>query len=107
MGHGDAFFSIGLALLACHETAYKFVDLGNAVDWLSAVSPGEQRGDKSEEENKVAKLQAAIIDKLKVDVLNLTGGEEVAPNPFCKEAMCTPSFWVKERNLCIYCGHRG
>ena len=110
MGHGDAFFSIALALLACHETAYKFSDLGNATDWLSAVSPGEQRGDRNEEENRVAKLQESIVDKLKVEVTDSPPTEvrqAQAPNPACAESMCNPSFWVKERNLCIYCGHRG
>ena len=114
LGHGDAFFSIALALVACHETAYKFTDLGNAVDWLSAVSPGEQRGEGSnEEENKVAKLKESIVDKLKVELWeNLAGNpaetrQQNAPNPTCREAMCNPSFWVKERNLCIYCGYRG
>ena len=29
-----------------------------------------------------------------------------APNPQCEESVCTPSFWVPERGLCIYCGYR-
>ena len=107
MGHGDAFFSIALALLACHETAYKFTDLGNAVSWLSAVSPGEQRGEQSQMENKVAELQESIVDKLKMESSPIVERKESAPNPKCEEAVCNPSFWVQERNLCLYCGHRG
>ena len=103
MGHGDAFFSIALALLACHETAYKFTDLGNATDWLSAVSPGEQRGDKSEEEQVVAKLQENLVDQLKIQGSLTVEDKVTAPNPACGEAVCNPSFWVRERNLCIYC----
>ena len=29
------------------------------------------------------------------------------PNPNCKEFACKPEFWVPERKLCIFCGHRG
>ena len=32
---------------------------------------------------------------------------EEAPNKTCSESLCNPSYWVKERNLCLYCGHRG
>ena len=106
MGHGDAFFSIALALMACHETAYKFTDLGNATDWLTAVSPGEVR-QTSETENEVAKLQESIVDKLKFEGVTTPERVQNAPNPVCQEALCNPSFWVGERNLCLYCGHRG
>jgi hypothetical protein len=107
MGHGDAFFSISLALLACHETAYKFTDLGSATEWLSAVSPGEQRSDKTEEEQVVTKLAESIVDKLKVEGSSIEDRTASAPNPSCREPLCGPSFWVPERKLCIYCGHRG
>ena len=29
------------------------------------------------------------------------------PNPTCDVYECQPYFWVPERKLCIYCGHRG
>ena len=45
MGHGDAFFSIAMAVQAAYETTiYKYATLGSATDWLDAVSPGETKG---------------------------------------------------------------
>jgi len=109
LGHGDAFFSIAMALQAVHDTAYKFVDLGSAVDWFNAVSPGEspesrkvslddQKGTNYTEEPQPNPLQMQPVNEVE--------RAESAPNPQCKEFVCAPSFWVAERGLCIYCGYR-
>ena len=29
-----------------------------------------------------------------------------APNPTCIEIACNSNFWIPERGLCLYCGHR-
>ena len=102
MGHGDAFFSIAMALQAAYETTlYRYESLGSATEWLDAVDPVKQNGDESVEELK---------KKISLDFTPVNEQEtsrEEAPNPNCKEMVCMPSFWVPERKLCIYCGHRG
>ena len=111
MGHGDAFFSIAMALQAVHDTAYKFVDLGSAADWLGAVSPGETPESRKEMlDDKVGKeyndKSNKVANPLQMEPVNVLEIAESAPNPQCAEAVCNPSFWVKERGLCLYCGHR-
>ena len=107
LGHGDAFFSIAMALQAIYETSlYKVQSLGNVMDWFS---------DSSEVIDPL--LPSEDIQKRwdEVDQQYQSGGETLlglvnridAPNPNCSEAVCSPSYWVKERNLCLYCGHRG
>ena len=103
MGHGDAFFSIAMALQAAHETAYKFVNLGNLTDWFNAVSPNETPESRSEENNSIEKTPANILQMKPVNELEENTS---APNPQCKEPVCSPSFWVTERNLCLYCGFK-
>ena len=103
MGHGDAFFSIAMALQAAHETAYKFVNLGNLTDWFNAVSPNETPESRSEENNSVEKTPANILQMKPVNEIEKNTS---APNPQCKEPVCSPSFWVTERNLCLYCGFK-
>ena len=111
MGHGDAFFSIAMALQAVHDTAYKFVDLGSAADWLGAVSPGETPESRKEMlDDKIGKeyndKPNKVANPLQMEPVNVLEIAESAPNPQCAEAVCNPSFWVKERGLCLYCGHR-
>jgi hypothetical protein len=109
MGHGDAFFSIAMALQAVHDTAYKFVNLGSVTDWFNAVSPNETA------ESKQGKLDDkglgnyngnAPIETLQMQPVNVQERMESAPNSLCKEQVCSPSFWVAERGLCLYCGYR-
>ena len=109
MGHGDAFFSIALALQSVHDTAYKFVDLGSATDWFNAVSPGEtpeSRQAKLDERKGGGYTKASPAPALQMQPVNAQEIATKAPNPNCKESFCSPSFWVPERGLCIYCGHR-
>jgi len=100
LGHGDAFFSIAMALQAIHETGeYKYETLGGLEDWRDAVSPDESPKQK----------EHAILEKLKFegdnkDVLN---GDIEPLNPNCKESVCRPEFWVQENKLCLYCSYRG
>ena len=110
LGHGDAFFSIAMALQAAHETAYRFVDMGNAADWFEAVSPYETpegRREKLEGQGLGNVNKNSPADALQMKPVNEMERLEFAPNPNCKESICSPSFWVAERNLCLYCGHRG
>jgi len=116
MGHGDAFFSIGMALLASHEMGqFGVVHLGNLQGYLDPEDPAEL---KSEEK------QTPVIEDITSDKpqqMDFPGGIQVdytstinhgltmadCPNPNCEEIICKPEFWVPERKLCIFCGHRG
>ena len=101
MGHGDAFFSVAMALQAAYETTlYRYESLGSATEWLDAVDPSSQKEDSAEELKKKMSLDFKPVNQQEVS-------SEKAPNPNCTEMVCTPSFWVPERKLCIYCGHRG
>ena len=109
LGHGDAFFSIAMALQSVHDTSYKFVDLGSATDWFNAVSPYETpegRREKLDENGLGNYNKNSPADTLQMKPVNEQVRMEKAPNPQCKEAVCNPSFWVAERGLCLYCGHR-
>ena len=99
-----------MALQAAHETSFRFVDLGNATDWFNAVSPYETpegRKEKLEGQGLGNANKNSPADTLQMKPVNEMERLESAPNPTCKELICSPSFWVSERNLCLYCGHRG
>jgi len=116
MGHGDAFFSIGMALLASWETGrFGVVHLGNIQGFLDPDDHAELLPEEK---------QTPVIDDMtsdKPDVMGLPGGIQVdytrtinadltmadCPNPACDELVCKPEFWVPERKLCILCGYRG
>jgi hypothetical protein len=108
LGHGDAFFSIAMALQAVHDTAYKFVDLGSAADWFNAISPGETpESRRQQRDEKTGLIQGeAQPNPLQMEPVNAMERAESAPNPQCKETVCNANFWVPERGLCLYCGHR-
>ena len=114
MGHGDAFFSVAMALQACHELSQDvYTTVGSATDWLEAVSPGEQSAPKAS-----VQIEATLRGK-KDGIEDLESGDTqlswndtnqlgaAAPNPDCQESICVESFWVKANNLCLYCGYRG
>tara|TARA_Y100000310_G_C20205384_1_gene588853 strand:+ start:59 stop:562 length:504 start_codon:yes stop_codon:yes gene_type:complete len=128
MGHGDAFFSISMALLAVYETSiYNIQSMGNLMDWFTDLDPDEQKRQddpKVELQKKWAKVLESGSGMKDKDPVNWDGKQwtertpeetiahlsqirEDAPNPNCSESLCNPSYWVKERNLCLYCGHRG
>ena len=117
MGHGDAFFSIAMALQAAYETSNgKFVSLGSLTDWQAAVAPDTDSGNKrainiSISDNVRRRATAVEDEDVETPRFNLSwqssSDEEVqAPNPHCEEAVCMESFWVLERGLCLYCGYR-
>ena len=100
MGHGDAFFSIAMALQAIHETGeFKYEAVGGLGEWLDAISPDESPKPK----------ENAILEKLKFegDIKDVLDGDIEPLNPNCKESVCKPEFWVQENKLCIYCSYRG
>ena len=100
MGHGDAFFSIAMALQAIYETeVFKYENIGSVTDWLDAISPDESPKPK----------ENAILEKLKFegDTKDVLNGDIEPLNPNCKEQVCKPEFWVQERKLCLYCSYRG
>jgi len=117
LGHGDAFFSIAMALQAVYETSNgKYVSLGSLTDWQAALSPDTETNEKainiSIADN--VRRKATVAENADVETSRFTlswfandSNEEVqAPNPHCEEAVCMESFWVPERGLCLYCGYR-
>ena len=129
MGHGDAFFSIAMALQAAYESSlYSVQSLGNVMDWFSDMDP-DSAGQKSSNPStdlqkkwgKVLTNGSAMKDTDQSSWDGKPWAEQTpedtiaridqiraeAPNKTCAESLCNPSYWVKERNLCLYCGHRG
>ena len=129
LGHGDAFFSIAMALQAAFESIqYRVQSLGNVMDWFTDLDPDEQQKKDADPANamheKMIKALTSSVTMKDDDPLNwdgkmwtertpeekltrLTQIRDLAPNPSCMESVCSPTFWVKARNLCLYCGHRG
>ena len=124
MGHGDAFFSIAMALQALYETTQQqYTTLGSLEEWRDAVAPDEEAERKinisiSDTLRKKAKSSTETVDDLQEGIETPTGfnltwasdapeEELTAPNPQCTEFVCTAEFWVPERKLCLYCGFRG
>ena len=99
LGHGDAFFSIAMALSAAYETTiYKIQMLGNVQDWFTTIEEGQEADPD--------KMPGRGMPDLNFQPAVLSEALE-APNPDCQDAMCNSTFWVPENKLCIYCGHRG
>lgn len=107
-GHGDAFFSVGMALQAAHETdLYGMVVVGDLQQWASDL---ESDGDpKDPMKNWLKRLET--LDK---DEYNKSNNQDTntfpplgAPNPNCSNRQCTPKAWIPENNLCMMCLHRG
>ena len=61
--------------------------------------------DPSQKDDGVEELKKKVSLDFKPEIQDEVSKEK-APNPDCTEAVCMPSFWVPERNLCIYCGQR-
>ena len=104
MGHGDAFFSVAMALTAADEAnRYKIQDIGNL-----ATAFGEDKEDKSGVKKSLERLQKAAMGGY-----NNTNPETVEkdhpdkPNPSCTRFGCSPAVWVPENKLCLLCLHRG
>ena len=118
MGHGDAFFSIAMALQAAYETSNgRFVSLGSLTDWQEALAPDTESNNKkainiSVSDNVRRKPTSVEDEDVETPRFNLSwqseesNEEAEAPNPHCEEIVCMESFWVAERGLCLYCGYR-
>ena len=117
MGHGDAFFSIAMALQAAQESQGLYTLLGNATEWVDAVSPNIN-AEGTPEIDEIIEMRDKGTDELKRDDrglpifdfsrrINEDLDKKDCPNPACDIYECQPYFWVPERKLCIYCGHRG
>ena len=101
MGHGDAFFSIGMALQAAYETGiFRMQTIGSMQEFTSALEPPMS---KPKESNK------PLLDFPKNEYNNNSNSsmESGAPNPACKEDVCSPVFWIPKRKLCLHCNYRG
>jgi len=120
MGHGDSFFSIAMALLAVYESSRNsFQNLGNVVDWMNDISPDTPSGGNAAQDVQnqwVNSLTNGAKPTYTTNQETLTGSglapvnpmmEPQKPNPNCEEPLCAASFWVTERKLCLFCGHRG
>lgn len=120
LGHGDAFFSIAMALQAAHETeAYQVVHLGDLQEWVDDISPVnddvedgqfQRKVDEQKKTDPINQERALLDHKPTLDytaTVNVNLGMMDTPNPACTEEFCRPSFWVPRKKLCIYCGFRG
>ena len=100
MGHGDAFFSIAMALQAAYETGiYNMQTVGDLQDFVHDVDPSLKYSNL--DKNKPEKL--IDFDK---KVYNDNSKNLEAPNPNCTEDFCGPSLWVPARGLCLYCNYK-
>jgi|TARA_R110000824_G_scaffold14552_5_gene61792 hypothetical protein len=107
LGHGDAFFSISMALQAAHDTAYKYTNVGNVADWLDAVAPGETPESRAKADDELSMVEYTKEKLLKMEPTPTGRSTMQSPNPDCKEAVCNEAFWVPKNKLCLYCGVRG
>ena len=106
MGHGDAFFSIAMALQAIYETEqFKYENIGSVTDWLDAISPDESP--KPKEHPVLEKLKFEGDTKTTISIDGVQRGDIEPLNPNCREEYCVPEFWVQENKLCLYCNYRG
>ena len=101
MGHGDAFFSIAMALQACFESSHYLVQtVGNMQEILQDIETAS---------NEVEKTPAQAVQEKLLKYNDSTPGDEHAPrplNPECEDVNCGPNVWIPERGLCLYCGFR-
>ena len=101
MGHGDAFFSIAMALQACFESSqYQVTTVGNMQEILEDLETAV---------NDAEMTPARAIQEKLLGYNDNTPSPDPAPrppNPECDDANCGPKVWILERGLCLYCGFR-
>ena len=101
MGHGDAFFSIAMALQACFESSrYQVQTVGNMQEILQDLETAV---------NDAEKTPAQAVQQKLLGYNDSTPGTDPAPrplNPECDDVNCGPNVWIPERGLCLYCGFR-
>ena len=113
MGHGDAFFSIAMALQAMYETSQsRFSSLGSLTEWYDAVNPSIEPANQHSQVFR--QTASSAIEEVAVNQPNIDlewaqqDKEEIevhAPNPQCTELVCLKEFWVPENGLCLFCGY--
>jgi hypothetical protein len=100
-GHGDAFFSIAMALQACFEASqYQVQTVGNMQEILQDLETAV---------NDAEKTPAQAVQEKLLGYNDSTPGTDPAPrplNPECEDANCGPNVWIPERGLCLFCGFR-
>jgi len=111
MGHGDAFFSIAMALQAAHETTIQtIVTIDDVQEWATIIQTSDDSDDvaperpKDEQPNRTLTHEPALMYS---GTLNSDLTMQDCPNSECTEDFCRPSFWVPQNKLCIYCGFQG
>ena len=101
MGHGDAFFSIAMALQACFESSqYQVTTVGDMQEILQDMETAV---------NDAEKTPARAIQEKLLGYNDNTPSPDPAPrplNPECEDVNCGPNVWIPERGLCLYCGFR-
>jgi hypothetical protein len=101
MGHGDAFFSIAMALQAAYETGiFRMQTIGSMQEFANELEPPVGKPKDS---------QKSLLDFPKNEYNNNSNSssESGAPNPLCTEDVCNPAFWIPKRKLCLHCNYRG
>jgi hypothetical protein len=101
MGHGDAFFSIAMALQAAYETGiFRMQTIGSMQEFANELEPPMGKPQDS---------QKSLLDFPKNEYNNNSNSssESGAPNPSCTEDVCNPAFWIPKRKLCLHCNYRG
>jgi len=112
-GHGDAFFSISMALMALHESEIHGVtDVGNLFELIEPDTMSRTGAEALADVNSMGAdtQEMWFPGEVKFEFNRAVNpGLTMAdcPNADCKESACTPEFWVPENHLCIYCGYRG
>lgn len=106
-GHGDAFFSIGMALKAAYDAqSLGFTNLGNLVEWFDDdEKPPTAENPTNEVETDLFK----VIDQRAAEYNEGTPKDTIrskGPNPDCQEETCVPTMWVRNNTLCLHCGVR-
>ena len=111
-GHGDAFFSIAMALRAVYDSvSMGFTNIGNVLEWAEDMYGTKKPtthnldvavNDKETDLFKVAEDRKNEYNEgIPKDDIRLKG-----PNPSCEEDMCVPQMWVQNNRLCLQCGSR-
>jgi len=105
-GHGDAFFSVGMALQAAYETdLYGMEVIGNLQGWVDSME--SNKGGKDPVKTWLEKLESPKDEEYNTSMDDAQFPLPGAPNPNCNNRSCTPKAWIKENNLCLMCLHRG
>ena len=111
-GHGDAFFSVAMALKAVYEShTGGFTNLGNLLDWVEDLDgKGEPTTPALDAaSNKTETDLFKVAEELQNKYNEGTPRDETrqdAPNPDCQEETCVPSMWVNNNRLCLQCRFR-